>query len=824
MRKQKTDERYRTAVNGFQMAQSREDHEGALAELNSLLPRLRGARRLTARLLKGKCMQALGDFAGASRVLQSLVDAVASSKDAASKAGLLSGARLALAEVLSASGRGSDAIELFLAVVPYFHDIKDTISEANVHLTVALIRQESGDLDHALESLESARDLLAHEKPTSMLQQILHALGHTHYLQGNVSRAMEFEEQALALARTFQDHDAEAGLIHNLAEFAFEAQDFHRAVRYISIALKAARRSQDETEAIRYLSYLGSCYGETGEWRQALAAYDEVERLQTALGQEHSVIYAMACLGRSQVLVDMKRYEEARPLLGKARVLLTNHGVETGLLEDIQRRLERETAGPLSIDCAHRALQLALQGTTRGLSHANPRPVIDLGDERFLTSELSANDRIRFEKLEKELGRDYLQTQHAPSGSPALPGNLLVPLKFEYVDDVAAFEVKWHAFKEERRQAGVRASLQEHWDKVKNQLTFVKGRFAGDKLVLLDYVSQLARISQVHADIGDEEGVRQVALHASDFIEIQTDDPMIAAAVWPIRAQLFLAAHRVSPARALEVIQTEIRRCLESEREVFKQLDVPQRDLALSTFVVDVWYEVARHVLGREGYTHLAEIVGDGYEKLKPLDRMRYGIAVGRSVDPANGMRLMDAVVTALKEQNRGVRINLSPDFECALATIRFRAQCPDWSACRECFGPFAHYIHDEVQSWDEDVFDDVPEEPPVFRGSQCIQAFVDENLVVMDNAVARRVSAAAVTSHEVSHRLFRSGQRLKTDNGRWVQVRRDVPTASAMTVPRRPRTPSRRTGHAARPGNRGACGARPQLGEAESAERRPAD
>jgi GNAT superfamily N-acetyltransferase len=328
----------------------------------------------------------------------------------------------------------------------------------------------------------------------------------------------------------------------------------------------------------------------------------------------------------------------------------------------------------------------------------------------------------------------------------------------------------------------VRATLQEKWDEVKDLITFVEGQFQGDKLALLDYMSQLARIAQVYADIRDVEGVRRVALHASDFIEMQMRDSMMAAAVWSIRARLFVAAHRVGAGRARELIEAELRRCLDRERELFEQLDVGRRNVALSTFVVDVWYEAARDVLGREGYAHLVEIVGDSYESLEPRDKMRYAVALGQSGDPAHGTQLMDAVVTRLVEENPGVKISLSSDIECARATIRFRAECRDWSACRARFGPFAHYIYAEVRSWDEDVFADVPEEPPVSLRSQSIQAFVDENLVVMDSAVARGVSSAAATLHEAEHCLFRLGQYLKAEDGRWLQVRRDVPTASAKT------------------------------------------
>src|SRR2546423_3031542 len=35
---------------------------------------------------------------------------------------------------------------------------------------------------------------------------------------------------------------------------------------------------------------------------------------------------------------------------------------------------------------------------------------------------------------------------------------------------------------------------------------------------------------------------------------------------------------------------------------------------------------------------------------------------------------------------------------------------------------------------------------------------------------------------HETAHREFRAGQQLRADDGRWLPVKRDVPTASALT------------------------------------------
>lgn len=771
-------EQLQAAVNRFESARTRNDYVDCLAIVDRALPELSAASRSTAMLLKGRCLYALGSLVDAEHVLKSLGDELLAS--GTSPPGLLCETRIALANLLLKLERRPEAIDLFLACAHDFHEQSDVLSEAEAYRAVAILSQEAGDLDLALSSLESAKNILENTAERALLQGVLYALGHTYYLKDDLSRAIDLEEQALAIAHGLQDRTAELRLVHNLAEFSFTVQDFRRALKYVSTTLKTARESQNWDEIIRYLAYLGACYGETGAWRKALAVYDEVEQTLADRGSQGSVMYGAVRLGRAQVLVDMKRHDQARPILAEADALFVAHGADRGLLSRIQHQVERETSGPLRIDCAHRALQIALRGTTRGLSHANPRPIISSSDDRFVTSELSEEDRARLGKLAEELRDGIFQTKHftPESGERAVPGGLVMPLRWVYVDDVAAFEIKWSAFKQERRRAETRAFIQKTWDEIKDRFAFEEGVFRGDKVALLEYIRKLAGIAQAYAEIGDEDGVCQVALHASDFVEIETDDPMIAAVMWPLRTRVFLAAHRVC-ASAKEPIEIELRRALTREQEVFDLLDNPRRDIALDSIVIETWYEVARDVLGREGYDHLVKLVGDRHDTLQPLEKICYGVAVGQSGDPVRGTQLIDSVMAALGTDNTPVRIPW--DLECGRATVRYWAECPDWNACQDRFGPFAHYIHGEVRSWGGGVFADAVGDPPVLLGAQSIQAFVDENLAVMDNKVRGRAYGAAML-HESKHRLFRSGQMLKTADGRWLRVKRDVPTASAET------------------------------------------
>ena len=111
---------------------------------------------------------------------------------------------------------------------------------------------------------------------------------------------------------------------------------------------------------------------------------------------------------------------------------------------------------------------------------------------------------------------------------------------------------------------------------------------------------------------------------------------------------------------------------------------------------------------------------------------------------------------------------------------MRFRAECPDGTTCNKHYGPFAPYIHADARSWDDSVFAELPGAEFAPLGKPSVYAFTDGNLVVMNRQAG--VAYAATVMHEAEHRLIRAGQQLRAADGRWLQVKRDVPTASALT------------------------------------------
>src|SRR5207249_4281042 len=93
-----------------------------------------------------------------------------------------------------------------------------------------------------------------------------------------------------------------------------------------------------------------------------------------------SAVMRRMLLSRAQALLDLKQYAAAREALRGSRAALAHASGDMDLLERLETQLEREKGSAMSVDCPHRALNIALTGSSRGLEHAHAVPLIQLED------------------------------------------------------------------------------------------------------------------------------------------------------------------------------------------------------------------------------------------------------------------------------------------------------------------------------------------------------------------------------------------------------------------------------------------------------------
>jgi len=771
-------ERFDEALGIYQEAQEAGNYDRALDIFLELLGKgeLPTPVRHYCMVLGGECMNRLHRFHDAEPLLRQLLQEIQSEPD--ENDGVAATATLGLAVALRETGACREAIDYFLKSAKYFDEKGDWASEANVYHTVALLWQQESQLDRTAASLDAAWGILQSHEPTSLHLRVLFSQGHCCYLKGDLNSTIRFEEDALVVARRIGDTATESQLIQNLAKFTFDLQDFRRAIHYNEAKLNYVTRVGNPEDIAQTMTILGCCYSETGNVHRSIEVFGKAQALFSQDGPETSLAYALCLVGKAKALVDLKLYDEAKPLLAEARELHKQHHEPTKWIDRIEQRSLREARAPLRVDCAHRVLQIALSGSSRNTDHKNPQPAFDLTTVGYLTTDLTDFDRDYLASLYRELQSNLFQLQFSGSRNQDAPGTFLMPLKFEYVEDVEAFEIKWNAYKREVAYADRCQKLQEEWDRIRELFSFAEGQFRGDKTELLDYVTQLSRIAEIAAELDNRDLLRSVSLHAADFLEIQTNDPMLAALVWPVRARVIVAAHIVAASSCREYLGVELQRSFVQIKALFGMLGPSHRAAALE-FVVEPLFTGASKILGKDGYAVLVELVGDLSDVLDPTDRLRYAIAVGEASNPQAGVQIVDRLLGQIRLDNPRSRITLAPEFELAIAIQRFKALAPNLEACRRQYGPYAKYIHNEVLGWSPDIFQ--ANEFETFSSQPLALAYADENLAVMDKRL-KDIDYAATMLHEMMHQGRRAGQQLCTVDGEWLLVKRDVPTASALT------------------------------------------
>lgn len=771
-------------IERFNSAETSNDIEGVLKMASEIASQLIGKELIEANLITSLSLGHLGRYEESIPLLRGILTRLDHPDD--TDPSIERAARFELTTALEATGRRTEAIETLEDAVGLWRDIGDDAAVAQALLQLGVLWQTDGDLSRSLQYLRKAQAIYEELGASNAHQNTLHAIGHGYYLAGDLESAVLVQEEAFRMAIRLGDEVGQKQLARNLAEYTFSLEDYQRSLRYIDILLSAARADEDSDLRSHYLLRLGVCLGETGRSQLAVECYQEARDSLAESDQPETALSAFVELGAAQALVDLKRYDQASIAVEECQAILVRIDDDISLLSDLRRRLDDEKGAPFKVDCLHRPIRLILAQSSRGTTHSNPAPAFEEVDRQFVTSELREEERAAFDELAAKLDHEHMTTQYDDSADKAVPNSMMMPTKLHYVDNVAEFEVKWTAYRKAIENERLRLELQIAWENQRTKLQFAEGEFAGDtSIYLLNHLFILSDIAQLYAETGSPRAVLEVCLYAADFIELWTDDIFAATMIWTVRLRLLCAANTVAPSASSELLKAEMHRCLNQIEVLFAQLSDEARLAALESLLLETWYQAARDALGSDCYSRLADLtkgVSDPDHELAEINSMRLAIAVGMT-EPKSGTQIFDELISDISVKHQGVKIVLPPDIQMARAIMRFRAVCDDSDSCATHFGPFALHIYQEVCSYDELIFEDPPPGESVELERRSIGGFSDGNLVVLEQGTSW--PWVETIMHELEHQMFRAGQQLRTDDGRWLQVKRDVPLASAMTYSR---------------------------------------
>ena len=184
---------------------------------------------------------------------------------------------------------------------------KQMLGEAYAHL---------GQLPRAIDLYEQALAVNREMNDRSGEAAVLHRLGFCYYLRGQVPRAIEFHKQALAISQEAGNRHEEASNLNNLGLCYLDLGQILEAIDFHEQALTINREISGRRAEATNLANLGRCYGYLGQIAEAIEFYQQALTIDREIGSRQSKAEVLgqigtcyAALGQTPEAIDL--YEQA---------------------------------------------------------------------------------------------------------------------------------------------------------------------------------------------------------------------------------------------------------------------------------------------------------------------------------------------------------------------------------------------------------------------------------------------------------------------------------------------------------------------------------
>ncbi len=247
-----------------------------------------------------------------------------------------------------------DVLQRVLAIPELMDDPEE---QAKAWTELARAQRSLGQNREALNSAEQAEHLLrtADVSSPGLLAHVLHRKGWSLFMLGRAEEAIAAAEEALALGKK-EDSSKETLSILNLLSVVHSMllEQYEKAVQYNNEALKIARKVENPRAEAALLSNLGELVERQGDFEKALQLYQNAINLSDETGNKDKEIGYRANLGRAQVLLGA--YDQAVETLEE---LISSLPQKTYLLSEIHLSLAEAYLGQDRLDLAVSAGQVA---------------------------------------------------------------------------------------------------------------------------------------------------------------------------------------------------------------------------------------------------------------------------------------------------------------------------------------------------------------------------------------------------------------------------------------------------------------------------------
>jgi tetratricopeptide (TPR) repeat protein/transcriptional regulator with XRE-family HTH domain len=177
-----------------------------------------------------------------------------------------------------------DALHHMNCSVQLRHQIGPPAMEAGIHIDIARLHEQRGNINEALRSAQQALGLYQAAQHRIGEAYALNAVGYFHALAGHYPDALRFCSQSLSLATETRDRRAEAEAWESLGVIHQRTGDPSQAIACYQRSLRLHRDLADRYLTTKLLTRLGDAYQATGDSNAATSVRIEALAILDDLG------------------------------------------------------------------------------------------------------------------------------------------------------------------------------------------------------------------------------------------------------------------------------------------------------------------------------------------------------------------------------------------------------------------------------------------------------------------------------------------------------------------------------------------------------------
>lgn len=170
-------------------------------------------------------------------------------------------------------GKYEEAINISLAVLPYFENVGDSLKIATGKSTIAACYDAIGNYDKSIEYYESAINLMSSNGNVLMKANFQNNLGEVYKHKNDYANAYKYYVKALNM---FEKYGISEGIIvaeNNIGECLLSQNEYNDALLYFQKALEKVDTKNDFYKSAILYRNLGSVYLETNNLSKAISYF-----------------------------------------------------------------------------------------------------------------------------------------------------------------------------------------------------------------------------------------------------------------------------------------------------------------------------------------------------------------------------------------------------------------------------------------------------------------------------------------------------------------------------------------------------------------------